>query len=112
MKLVVTRSGMRHLVADSAAHTLCGRDYGTWEDAPEARMGDVPTHRHCVACWNAADRSTESFRDETWSDGSPVLPLDFGKGGHISSDEAKRIRRVQSELERAEREGMRDARAN
>ena len=108
MKLVITRSGLRHLVAESAdAHTLCGREYRSWEEAPEHRMGDVLPHQHCIRCWNSVHHATERWRAERWRDGTPVLPLDFGKGGRVPPAEVKRIRQVHAEMEQAQREKMR-----
>jgi len=107
MKLVVTGSGLRHLVADSAgARTLCGREYGSWEDAPESRMRDVPPDQQCIRCWDSANRARERLRGELWRDGTPVLPLDFGRGGRVPPAEVKRIRQVHAELERVERQKM------
>jgi hypothetical protein len=108
MKLVMARGGRRHLVADSAPeHTLCGRDCAAWEAAPEDRIRDVPVREYCVTCWRAVMSTSERFRDESWSDGSPVYPVDFGKGGYISPDEVRRIREAQNELQARERAGRR-----
>jgi hypothetical protein len=116
MKLVVSGSGLRHLVAQSDdAHTLCGRpaygESGSWEDAQEEVMRDVPRHKHCIRCQDSANHARERFQEETWPDGTPVYPLDFGEGGKITPAELKRLREVSHELERAERERMREVRA-
>lgn len=111
MKLVMTRGGLRHLVAESADdHTLCGRECSAWEGAPEQRMRDVPSHRHCVNCWHAASKAKARLHQETWPDGAPVYPLDLGQGGSITAAEVKRLRKVHAELEQAERERMREVR--
>jgi hypothetical protein len=113
MRLVMAKGGFRHLAAASAAgHTLCGRDCSSWEDAPEHTMRDVPAHEYCVACWSAVRRSRDDFRDETWSDGSSVYPLDFGRGGYIPPDEVRRIRAAHGELLARERERMQRAHAS
>jgi hypothetical protein len=112
MKLVMSRRGFRHLVPEAAGHTLCGRDCSSWDEAPEERMRDVSPHEYCVVCWQSAMKASERFGRETWADGSPVYPLDFGKSGYISPDEVRRVREAHAELQASERGRMRQVQAS